>query len=257
MSEREYWKTENVSDFQEIAEQINEKHTALISNTKLLISQAVEIGGLLSQVKENGKHGEFEQWLEQHIKFNTRTARNYLSVFKYQNQITGASNLTEAYKLIETLEAQKKKSETQNAYERVAEYRKTGKKPEGWRQHTDDKLAQEEEERDKRIDLMKQESLNRKQEEQSKAREREAEQVRIEIDTDSLLKFFDHESEAVKKRTEFKEAIRLSAEGMQDPFQDALLDYLEGLENDSRRIEACHNIIKVCKRLAAKILRFK
>jgi hypothetical protein len=40
---------------------------------------------------------------------------------------------------------------------------------------------------------------------------------------------------------------------MNDPFQDAIMDYLEGLENDSRRIEACHNIIKVCKRIAAEL----
>jgi hypothetical protein len=37
---------------------------------------------------------------------------------------------------------------------------------------------------------------------------------------------------------------------MNDPFQDALMDYLEGLENDSRRIESCYNIIKICKRIA-------
>jgi hypothetical protein len=32
-----------------------------------------------------------------------------------------------------------------------------------------------------------------------------------------------------------------------------ILDYLEGLENDSRRIEACYNIIKVCKRIAVEL----
>jgi hypothetical protein len=31
------------------------------------------------------------------------------------------------------------------------------------------------------------------------------------------------------------------------------LDYLETLENDSRRIEACHNIIKICKHIAAEL----
>ena len=191
--------------------------------------------------------------MKTNVSFSHQTVYRYISLFNYKEQITGASNLTEAYKLIETLEAQKKKSETLNAYARVAEYCKTGVKPEGWRRGTDDKLAQEEEARDKRIDRVKQEALNRKQEEQSKAEEREAEQARIHMETDSILKFFDQEAETVKKRTEFKESIRLSAEGMQDPFQDAFLDYLEGLENDSRRIEACHNIIKVCKRLAAEL----
>jgi hypothetical protein len=63
----------------------------------------------------------------------------------------------------------------------------------------------------------------------------------------------DQHIETEKKRTEFKEKIRLSADGMKDPFQDALMDYLNGLENDNRRIEACYNIIKICKKVAVEL----
>ena len=37
---------------------------------------------------------------------------------------------------------------------------------------------------------------------------------------------------------------------MEDPFQNAILDYLEELADDNRRIEACYNIIKICKEIA-------
>ena len=35
--------------------------------------------------------------------------------------------------------------------------------------------------------------------------------------------------------------------GKDDPFIDAILDYLDELEDDNRRIEACYNIIKLVK----------
>jgi hypothetical protein len=40
-------------------------------------------------------------------------------------------------------------------------------------------------------------------------------------------------------------------------FEDSLNDYLDILENDRRRIEACHNIIKICKRIAAELQEAK
>jgi hypothetical protein len=40
-------------------------------------------------------------------------------------------------------------------------------------------------------------------------------------------------------------------------FEDSLNEYLDILENDSRRIEACHNIIKICKRIAAELQEVK
>jgi hypothetical protein len=56
-----------------------------------------------------------------------------------------------------------------------------------------------------------------------------------------------------KKRSAFKDRIRLSDGGKQDPFIDAIMDYLNELENDTRRIEACNNIIKVCRNICVKL----
>lgn len=253
MKETDNWKSVTFTLFQDLAKQINKKHETLIGNARLLISEAVEIGGLLSRARENCEHGEFEPWLTQNVGFVKMTAYNYISLFNYQSQIAGANNLSEAYKLIETLEGQKKQSEAQKANQRVADYRKTGNKPEGWRRGTDDKLAQEEAERDKRLEQLKQEALNRKQEAEKEAREREAERARLSADTESVLRFLGEEAEILNERARFKEAIRLSADGMKDPFQDAIIDYLQTLQDDCRRIEACHNIIKICKHIAAEL----
>jgi hypothetical protein len=38
-----------------------------------------------------------------------------------------------------------------------------------------------------------------------------------------------------------------------DPFVDAIMDYLNGLTDDNRRVEACYNIIKVCKGIANQL----
>jgi hypothetical protein len=159
---------------QKLAGKINQRHTALVTNTRRLISEAVEIGNIIARGRENFEHGKFEGWLEQNVKCSRRNAFNYLSLYDHQNQIIGANNLTVAYKLIETLEARKKQTEAQKASQRVAEYRKTGKKPEGWRQHTDDKLAQEEAERDKRIEEPCKKSAARRKQSRGKRRSRRA-----------------------------------------------------------------------------------
>jgi hypothetical protein len=238
---------------EQIADKVNANHARMQRGTRLLLDIALETGGLLADAANvrtrTFAEGTFNEWLKSKINFPRSTAYQYISLFNHKNQIAAAGSLQEAYKQIETLEAQEKQTETQKAYNRVSEFRKTGVKPEGWRRGTDDKLAQEEQERDARIEQLKQEALSREQEKQAK--ERQQEQRKVE--TEGLLNFLDQNIRAEKERTEFKKKIRLSADGMKDPFQDAVLDYLEGLENDSRRIEACHNIIKVCKRIAAEL----
>ena len=59
----------------------------------------------------------------------------------------------------------------------------------------------------------------------------------------------------VEERETFKEQIRISSEGKENPFIDALIDYLQGLDDDNRRLEACHNIIKVAKSIAKELDR--
>jgi hypothetical protein len=224
--------------------------------TRLLLDVALGMGEVLAEL---GKFptGKFPDWLQNNTSIPQSTAYRYMSLYNYRNQITAAENLQEAYKQIEILEAQKKQTETQKAHHRIAEYKKTGVKPEGWRKHTDDKLLKEDQERDKRINDRFEEAKKRESERRQEQQQAEADRDQTARDIELLSRHFAGEEETVKKRAEFKEKIRLSAEGMSDPFQDAILDYLEGLENDSRRIEACYNIIKICKRIAAELQREK
>jgi hypothetical protein len=255
----------------QIAQKVNANHERMQKGTRLLLDIALETGEALAEAgkvsTDTFPEGTFDAWLEANIAFSRKTAYRYISLFNHRNQIKGAENLQEAYKQIETIEAQKKQTETQKAYNRVAEYRETGVKPEGWRQHTDDKLAKEETEQEERIKRFNAEREAKREAEQREWKEREENIKRLEeksaeyerqrkenpFDTETLIKAVNEQVQEAKKRQEFKEAIRLSADGMKDPFQDAIIDYLDGLENDSRRIEVCYNIIKICKRIANEL----
>jgi hypothetical protein len=238
------------------AEWLNNQHQRIERGKRLLLDVALSMGEVLAGLG-NLSVDNFPEWLRNNTNISNKTAYRDVSLYNYRNQITTAGNLQEAYKQIEALEAQKKQTETQKARQRIDEYKKTGVRPEGWRQHTDDKLLKEDQERDKRINGHFEEVKRRESERQQEQQRAEIERDQTAQDMELLSRHFANEAEIVKKRMEFKEKIRLSADGMNDPFQDAILDYLDALENDSRRIEACHNIIKVCKRIAAELQEAK
>ena len=153
----------------ETAEWLNGQYTRMERGTRLLLDIALGIGEVLRKL-ENSHAGNFQSWMSS-LQIPKTTAYRYVTLYEYRNQIAAANNLTEAYRQIETLEAQKKQSETRRACQRAAEYRRTGKKPEGWRQHTDDKLAKEAAERDARIGAVNQEALEREQTAREERRE--------------------------------------------------------------------------------------
>lgn len=128
----------------------------------------------------------------------------------------------------------------------VQEAIKTGKHPNGWNAECqrmyDDKIK-ENKLRDERMKKW-QEDIRR---DDAARQSRESERKAKFEDIDSLIAGI---SENITKRQSFKERIRISHEGKDDPFVDAIMDYLETLADDNRRIEACYNIIKVCKGIA-------
>jgi hypothetical protein len=231
---------------------LNNQHQRMGRGTRLLLDVALGMGEVLAELAKVQSR-TFADWLQSNTNIPRSTAYQYMSLYNYRSQVAAAESLQEAYKQIEDLEAQKRRTETQKANNRVAEFRNTGIKPEGWRRGTDDKLVKEDQERDKRINDHFEEVKKRQSERQQEQQRAEADREQTARDIDLLSRHFANEAETVKKRTKFKEKIRLSADGMNDPFQDAILDYMEGLESDSRRIEACHNIIKICKRIAAEL----
>jgi len=236
-------------------DEVNRLNKTIEIKAQSAIQDAIRIGEILTSVKENVQHGEFIPWVAKNCKFSQSTAQKYISLWENKEQIGNShantnfqtpKTLQEAYSLIETLEAQAKRTEGQKAQDRIETYNKTGKKPEGWRQHTDDKLAQEKREQDERVKL-----LQKKIQEESKSREQIADMNDRYIDEG--LKAAQDMVENITKRQSFKESIRVSHEGLSDPFVDAIMDYLDTLHDDNRRIEACYNIIKVCKGIAVAI----
>jgi hypothetical protein len=178
-----------------------------------------------------------------------------------------SASIAEAQRKLQQEESARKQSEEQQAHARVSAYLKTGKKPEGWREGTDDKLAQEEQKRQARVDAVFAEARKKQEERQAEDQKYEEDIARLRAErekaqaeyakertegfnTESLETLMKQQMERQEKRLRFKERIRLSAEGRTDPFQDALIDYLDSLADDNRRIEACYNIIKICKGIA-------
>lgn len=227
------------------AEELNRLHGGIEDKLRSTVADAIRAGEILTQVKDRMSHGDFLPWIKSNCRFAQSSAYRYMQVFEYQNKITSVGNLQEAYTQIETMEAQRRMSEEQRAGARVDAYLKTGEKPEDWRRGTDDKLAEEKRGREERAEKIQQDIAR---EHAERMKERPA-----EIGYDDIDRILEETTDQAVKRAEFKERIRVSHEGKADPFVDAIMDYLNGLEDDNRRVEACYNIIKVCKGIANQL----
>lgn len=226
------------------AAELNRLHLEIEGKLRATVADAIRAGEILAKIKESLPHGDFTPWVKANCRFSDRTARQYIQVFEYRDKTATLADLQTAYSQIETIEAQAKRSEEENARRRVKEYLKTGKKPEGWRRGTDDKLAEEERAMKARAEKFKAEIA-----EDAKNRAQAAPRV----GPGDVKKIMDELTESIAERQTFKERIRVSHEGQDDPFVDAIMDYLETLEDDNRRIEACSNIIKVCRGIANQL----
>lgn len=221
--------------------ELNILHKNIEGKLKSTVMDAIMAGEILTKVKDDLPHGAFIPWIENNCIFGRKTAHRYMGIYEYKSKCLTVSHLPEAYRLVAKLESAKKQTENQKAFKRVQEFKKSGVKPEGWRKNTDDKIYQEETDRDERIKAHK-ERVGQEWEGKSKADQA----------FDNMLNGVVENS---NKRSSFKESIRLSFDGLSDPFIDALMDYLEELDDDNRRIETCHNIIKVAKNIAKELQR--
>ena len=228
--------------------ELNELHQQIDGKLRSTVQDAIRAGEILTQVRDDLPHGAFLPWIENNCIFKQTTAYNYMGVYQYKSKIITVVNLPEAYKQVKQLESAKKQTENQKAFKRVQEYKKTGVKPEGWRKNTDDKLYQEEKDRDERIRQFKERVEADKQAKESKKKD-------YKQDSKHFNEAISKLTSRVEERETFKEQIRISSEGKDSPFVDALIDYLQGLDDDNRRLEACHNIIKVAKNIAKELNR--
>jgi len=136
---------------------------------------------------------------------------------------------------------------------RVLQAYKTGVYPKGWNQECQrlyEEKVKEEKARDERIRKIKEEAKKEAEQKEQKEKERNA---RIEEIENLVNNITEKSITAFNKKLAFKEKIRISHDGKEDPFTDAIIEYLEELEDDNRRIEACFNIIKICKGIAVDL----
>lgn len=228
--------------------EINDLHRGIADKLKSSVEDAIEIGRLLTVVKNNLKHGDFLPWMQVNCSFGKSTAYNYIKLFEHRNKLPSVGNLQEAYQQIETLEAQEKQSEAKKQRERVLTYNQTGEKPEGWKRGTDDKAAEklkeEEEARARRVEEAKKRLAE--EAEYKRRRDEAFQNSKTGIDTDELL---DQANEMIQQMKRH-EHLNLSgyAENMSQQEMFAAIErYINSFDDVSRQLEATHNLIKKLK----------
>jgi CHASE3 domain sensor protein len=99
-----------------------------------------------------------------------------------------------------------------------------------------------------------------KKEREQRAKEYKEQQTKVDTSAEKIFTNAFHAAadsfiQQTQKKEEWKEKIRLSDCGKEDAFMDAIIEYMETLENDTRRIEACNNIIKICRNISVELQR--
>ena len=230
-----------------IIDQINEEHTAIIESYKHTVEHAIKAGELLTRVKDMCKHGEFLLIVNSKFSFSERTARNYMKVFEHSSKTATLADLQSAYKLIESEEAKKKLAEEEGQRSKFAYRRKYNEKPDNWTR--DDDYAWR---KDQEAKVAQTERITEFKQEMHEAQQaKETEDAEIEQGWEKLREHFDNEQAKVEKLKS------LNITNQNGGILDLLGNYLAGLSTDSQRIEECHNIIKYCKSVSAKLQQVK
>ena len=232
---------------QEIKKELAELHNTL----KMSVQKAIRIGQLLTEQKEFIGHGNFGAWMDAHFEMGHDSAYRFMKLYAHADKIPNIGNLQEAYKQIETIEAQEKMTKEERTRGMVAEYRKTGKKPDGWDRSLDYRIKKDEESTLKQKERIEKTFKEREQ----RATEYKQASAGDEVFSDALKIATDKFLTKSQERNDWKEKIRLSDGGKEDSFMDAIIDYLETLPDDNRRIEACNNIIKICRNISVELQR--
>lgn len=228
----------------------------LNQSLKMTVRKAIRIGQLLTEQKEFVGHGRFGSWLAEKfvMDLSERTARRYMALYEYRDKTAILSDLHAAYQQIETLEAQEKQSKEERERRMIAEYRRTGTKSAEWDRALDYRLKKDEAAAAKQRERVEREFRDR--EERVKQYKR-AEGEKPALFSDALKVATETIIAQHEERQSWKEKIRLSDGGKEDAFMDAIIDYLETLPDDNRRIEACSNIIKICRNISVELQKGK
>ena len=233
-------------------EEIKKELAELTQSLKMTVHKAIYVGQLLTEQRKYLGHGNFVPWIEANFQMGQASAYRFIKLFDHSDKITNLGNLQDAYKQIETLEKQEKMTTDERNRSLIAEYRKTGVKPEGWDRSLDYVIQ-----RDKEAGVKQKERIEKTfQDREDRAKDYQTEyKLNDTTYSDALRSASDSLIKKLDQQAEWKEKIRLSDGGKDDAFMDAIIEYFETLPDDNRRIEACNNIIKICRNISVELQR--
>lgn len=206
-----------------------------------------------SSVPDGTKLTSFESYLEE-VGLARRTAYNWLERFiPEENKLLTYEEFSQ--KKIEAERAKLSKEERDRLL--ISEFRKTGTRPHGWTPHLEERVKKDDEAFARQKERLEKERQRREQRSQEQREQQEkithAERPARTFLSDALLTATNVMIEKYEKKIAWKEKIRLSDGGKDDAFMDAIIEYLETLPDDNRRIEACNNIIKICRNISVEL----
>lgn len=195
------------------------------------------------------KLNTFESYTE-YIGLPKRTANSWLERYvPEQNKLLSFEEFQEKKQLQEI----KKQSAEEQFRSILMEYRKTGKKLEGWTDRHEKIIIQDA----KNEEIAKENAKKVREQMQRENEEKQQERQRSKIVNEAMDYATENLFNQINKRREWQDKIRLSDSGKEDSFNQAIVDYMETLPDDNRRIEACNNIIKICRNISVELQRKK
>ena len=145
----------------------------------------------------------------------------------------------EEYQRKEQEKRRKQMEHEQAIKDRVAERLRTNAMPNDWDDESEkvyqERLAQEKKDREwrERIRL--------------ESREREQKTSKTQETIEEFEQLLSEFTEQTDKRKEMSKKMRLTGDNADSAFNQMLIEYLESLDSDSQRLEACYNGIKIFK----------
>ena len=79
------------------ADQINELHQGIQKKLRTSVTDAIEIGRLLTEQQSELSHGDFLPWLKSNIACGQTTAYKYIKLHDYRFKLSSSVNLNDTH----------------------------------------------------------------------------------------------------------------------------------------------------------------
>ena len=92
----------NEIETSDVVKEIWDLHVRFLESLKKSLEYGIRIGELLAGQKAALPHGQFGKWIDENMPFSTRTAQNYMKIFRERERLKNASvsHLTAAYSIL-------------------------------------------------------------------------------------------------------------------------------------------------------------